>query len=245
MRRPASSGFERPYGWAWLLKLAAELHRFDTMWSLALDPLAELVAERLGRYLPKADYPVRAGTHSNSAFALALARDYALERGDDALLGLLWQKAADWFGRDRDCQAWEPGGDDFLSSALMEAECMRRLLPAPDWRAWLNDFLPGLADRRPASLFVPATVSDRSDGRIAHLDGLNLSRAWCWSAVASALPRADPRRAAADEAVAHHLGASLPHIADHYMGEHWLGSFAVVALTETDAGPSIELSRSR
>ena len=235
MRRPASSGFERPYGRAWLLKLAAELHRFDTPWSFALDPQAELVADRLGRYLPQADYPVRAGTHGNSAFALSLARDYALERGDDALLGLLWQKAADWFGRDRDCQAWEPGGDDFLSPTLMEAECMRRLLPAPEWRAWLDGFLPGLADGRPASLFVPAMVSDRSDGRIAHLDGLNLSRAWCWRALAAALPSADPRRAAADKAAAHHLGASLPHLADHYMGEHWLASFAVLALTETDA----------
>ena len=234
MRRPASGGFERPYGWAWLLKLAAELHRFDAVWCFSLEPLAKLVAERLARYLPKADYPVRAGTHGNSAFALALARDYAVERGDDALLGLLWQKAADWFGGDQDCQAWEPSGDDFLSPALMEAECMRRLLPAPEWLTWFGRFLPWVAEGRPASLFVPAAVSDRSDGRIAHLDGLNLSRAWCWRALASALPASDPRRATADTAASQHLAASLPHLADHYMGAHWLASFAVLALTESD-----------
>ena len=230
--RPSASGFERPYGWAWLLKLAAELRGFDRVWGLAIEPLADAFAARFSAFLPKADFPIRTGTHANSAFALALARDYAVASHDDALLGLLWSKAADWFGADRDGQAWEPDGDAFLSPMLIEAECMRRLLPPEEWRPWLDAFLPGLAERRPATLFRPVAVSDRSDGKIAHLDGLNLSRAWCWRAIASALPPSDPRRPVAEAAAAEHLDAGVPHVAGDYMGEHWLASFAVLALDE-------------
>ena len=230
LRRPSSRGFERPYGWAGLLKLAAELRSLDGPWSVAIAPLAEAFADRFMEFLPRAAYPIRTGTHSSFAFALALARDYAVAGGDDALLGQLWEKAVDWYGRDRDCQAWEPDGDAFLSPALTEAECMRRLLPPGQWRPWFDSFLPGLAEGRPETLFRPAAVSDRTDGKIAHLDGLNLSRAWCWRGLAGALPERDPRRAAMEAAAEAHLAASLGAVAGDYMGEHWLASFAVLAL---------------
>ena len=230
LERPLARGFERPYGWAWCLKLATELRGFDETWGLTLAPLADLVADRLTTFLPVATYPVRTGTHYNFAFALALAADFARASADDLLLGLLWQKAVDWFGRDRACQAWEPEGDAFLSPALMEAECMRRLLPPAAWQPWFDAFLPDVARGEPATLFRPAAVSDRSDGKLAHLDGLNLSRAWCWRGIAGALPRDDPRRARAEATADLHLAAGLGHVAAHYMGEHWLASFAVLAL---------------
>ncbi len=230
LHRPSSRGFERPYGWAWLLKLAAELRQFDTVWSVAIAPLADAMADRFLAFLPKATYPIRSGAHHNFAFAAALARDYAIEVQDDALLGLLWEKAVDWFGQDRDCQAWEPGGDEFLSPALMEAECMRRLLPAAQWLSWFDAFLPRLAQGQPETLFRPAIVSDRSDGKIAHLDGLNLSRAWCWRNIGAALPEGDGRCSLMEAAAEAHLTASLDTVAGDYMGEHWLASFAVLAL---------------
>ena len=230
---PSARGFERPYGWAWLLKLAAELAGHENSgWSGTLAPLAGIFAERFREFLPKATYPVRVGTHFNTAFALALAMDYAKAAGDADLAALLRRTAEGWYGADADCQAWEPGGDDFLSSALIEVECMRRLLPRERFLAWLDRFLPRLGMREPETLFRPAAVSDRSDGKIAHLDGLNLSRAWCWRSLAAALPAGDPRRAVAMEAATLHLAAGLPHLADDYMGEHWLASFAVLALDE-------------
>jgi hypothetical protein len=232
--RPSSRGFERPYGWAWLLMLAGELARHESpegrAWSAAITPLARAFAGRFTEYLPKATYPVRAGVHSNTAFALALTMDYADAVGDGALARLAADKARAWYGADQDCQAWEPSGDEFLSSALTEVECMRRALPAGDFPAWFARFLPRVAQGAPASLFTPATVSDRTDGKIAHLDGVNLSRAWCWRGIASALPEDDPGRARALAAATPHLAASLPHVAGDYMGEHWLASFALLAL---------------
>ncbi|XXX74169.1 DUF2891 domain-containing protein [Sorangium sp. So ce134] len=234
LERPASRGFERPYGWAWLLLLAAELARYDTgegrRWSAALAPLGDAFAARFLEYLPRATYPVRAGAHSNSAFALALALEYAAVRGDERLARRCAESARAWYGRDADCQAWEPSQDDFLSPALIEAECMRRVLNEPEFRGWFARFLPRAADGEPATLFEPATVSDRSDGKIAHLDGLNLSRAFCWRSLAVALPGGDPVRARALQAAERHLDASLPHVAGDYMGEHWLASFALLAL---------------
>ena len=228
---PAARGFKRPYGWAWLLKLAEELRRQDTQrWATALAPLAEVFAQRFRDFLPLATYPVRVGTHFNTAFGLRMAADYAEATEDAALLALLRDTAERWYGADEDCTAWgEPSGDDFLSSALVEAECMRRLLPPERFGPWLDRFLPRIADGEPATLFRPATVSDRSDGKIAHLDGLNLSRAWCWRSIASALPEGDGRRARAEATAEDHLAASLPHLADDYMGEHWLATFAVLA----------------
>ena len=241
---PDARGFERPYGWAWLLKLADELsHLPETRWSRALAPLAGLFAERFRDFLPAARYPVRVGTHFNTAFGLRLAFDYAEGAGDAALVALLIGAADAWYGADADCPAWgEPSGDDFHSPALIEAECMRRLLPPTRFLPWFDRFLPRLAHRQPATLFEPAVVSDRSDGKIAHLDGLNLSRAWCLRALAGALPAADPRRSPMLEAAGIHLDASLPHLAAHYMGAHWLASFAVLAMEaggapRPDAGP--------
>ncbi|MCG7361109.1 DUF2891 domain-containing protein [Roseomonas sp. ACRSG] len=227
LRRPTARGFERPYGWGWLLKLAAEL---PPPHAETLSPLAGMMAERFLNFLPRATYPTRVGTHYNSAFAFCLAADYAAAVSHQPLAAMLRDTARRWFGEDADCQAWEPGGDDFLSSALVEAECMRRLLPEGAFLPWFGRFLPRLAQRQPATLFHPATVSDRTDGKIAHLDGLNLSRAWCWRSIAAALPEADPRRALALETAEVHLQSALPHVAGDYMGEHWLASFAVLAL---------------
>ena len=230
---PGARGFERPYGWAWLLKLAAELALDGSAearaWSSALDPLAEAFAARFHAFLPLATYPVRAGTHGNTAFALALALDYATARGDAALGALLRETALRLYGADRDCPAWEPGGDDFLSPALIEAECMRRALAAEASPAWFTHFLPRLAEGEPATLFQPIRVSDRSDGKIAHLDGVNLSRAWCWRSLAAALPDDDARRRPMLDAAERHLTASLPHVAGDYMGAHWLATYAALA----------------
>ncbi|MBX3479949.1 MAG: DUF2891 domain-containing protein [Caulobacter sp.] len=228
--RPGSRGFERPYGWAWLLMLQAELLRHDDDWSAYLAPLAEGFVERFHAYLPLATYPVRGGAHPSTAFAVALAMDYAEEAGDAGLADLLRETALRWYGDDADCQAWEPSGEDFLSPALMEAEAMRRVTPAADFPGWFDRFLPRAALRQPATLFTPATVSDRSDGKIAHLDGLNLSRAWCWRSIAAALPAGHPAAGPAREAAEAHLAASLEHVAGDYMGEHWLASFALLAL---------------
>jgi hypothetical protein len=181
-------------------------------------------------WLPKATYPIRAGTHFNTAFAIVLALEYATVARDEALAALLREKAEAWYIHDADCQAWEPGGDDFLSPALIEAECMRRALPADRFASWMAAFLPRLVDREPATLFVPATVSDRTDGKIAHLDGLNLSRAWCWRSLAASCDEDDALRPTALDAAEVHLRASLPHVAGDYMGEHWLATFALLAL---------------
>lgn len=229
LARPMSAGFERPYGWAWALALHAELARHDAPWAAALEPLARDFAARFHAFLPKLTYPLRVGTHFNIAFALILARDWAQGR-DDALAALIDDRALDWFAQDRACQAWEPGGDEFLSPALCEALLMSRLMHRPDFAAWFHAFLPDVTDREPATLFTPATVSDRSDGKIAHLDGLNLSRAWCWRGIAAALGEQDPVHAVAQQAARVHLDASLPHVAGDYMGEHWLATFALLAL---------------
>jgi hypothetical protein len=232
--QPFRATFERPYGWAWLLMLAAELSRHESRnareRSEALQPLAAAFTDRFLAFLPKATYPTRVGTHFNSAFAVALALEYAEVANNNALRTLLVQKARDWYSKDSDCQAWEPGGDDFLSPALMEAECMRRALDEDDFSRWLDRFLPQLGVREPITLFQPATVSDRSDGKIAHLDGLNLSRAWCWRSIAASWPASDPRRSIALDTAEMHLAASLPHVTGDYMGEHWLATFALLAL---------------
>lgn len=224
LARPLSRGFERPYGWSWLLHLHLEASRHGEEWAGQLEPLARAFAERLSDYLRILTYPIRVGTHFNTAFALVLSLDWA-EQFDKSLAKLIRSRSLHWFGADRDCQAWEPGGDEFLSPALIEALCMSRTHEA-EFSSWLGHFLPGLGQRQPANLFEPAIVSDRSDGKIAHLDGLNLSRAWCWRSVAPLLPaeEASISQQTADE----HLAAALPHIAGDYMGEHWLASFALL-----------------
>ncbi len=233
LAEPGRAGFERPYGWGWLLMLAGELARHETeegrRWRTTLQPLADAFVDRFRAFLPKATYPIRTGTHFNTAFAFVLALDYARAARDDAFATLLRERAREWYGADRDCQAWEPGGDDFLSPALIEAELMRRVMDADEHRRWLRGFLPRISRREPAALFAPAVVSDRSDGKIAHLDGLNLSRAWCWRSLARATDD-DALRAVAEDAAEAHLDASLPHVAGDYMGEHWLATFALLAL---------------
>lgn len=222
--RPGTGGFERPYGWGWALALHHELARHDDpRRAEAMRPLAEAFAARWAGYLPKLTYPIRTGTHGSTAFALILTLDWA-EARDPALAALIRARATDWFGRDRAAQAWEPNGDDFLSATLVEAVLMTRVLGA-DFPRWFADFLPDVARGQPATLFVPATVSDRSDGKIAHLDGLNLSRAWCWFRLADAAGMPDLRAVART-----HLAAALPHVAGDYMGEHWLATFALLAL---------------
>jgi hypothetical protein len=226
--RPLSAGFERPYGWGWLLYLHLEATRHeDKSWASQLEPLARAFARRFKAYLPKLTYPIRVGTHFNTAFALILALEWA-ERFDEALAAGIRSWAVEKFAGDRDCQAWEPGGDEFLSPALIEALCMARVLAAREFEPWFAAFLPRLPSGEPRTLFVPATVSDRSDGKIAHLDGLNLSRAWCWRSLAAKLEgnaMLMVRRAAEQ-----HLDVALPHIAGDYMGEHWLVSFALLVL---------------
>jgi hypothetical protein len=226
--RPNSRGFERPYGWGWLMALQLEASRHaDRSWGEALEPLARAFADRLRAYLAILTYPIRVGTHFNTSFGLLLALDWA-EAFDQELADTIRAFAGDRYGDDRDCQAWEPGGDEFLSSALTEAHLMARVLDEAAFRTWFAAFLPRLQQRQPASLFTPAKVSDRSDGKIAHLDGLNLSRAWCWRRIGTQLGAKDAAvaRASADE----HLAAGLPHLASDYAGEHWLATFALLAL---------------
>jgi hypothetical protein len=227
---PNRQNFERPYGWAWLLQLAAELHGWDDRdarrWSAQLQPLTDVIAARYLAFLPKQTYPVRVGVHRNTAFGIALALDYARATDHAALEALLVERATTYYAGDRDAPAgWEPGGDDFLSPTLVEADVMRRVLGPGDLADWLHGFLPrGL----PPSLAQPAVVSDRSDPKLAHLDGLNLSRAWCLRAVAAALPIGDPLRGEFAAAGDVHAEAGLAHVATgDYMGEHWLASFAV------------------
>ena len=231
---PSRAGFERPYGWAWLLKLRAELQLNRSAegqrWAAALKPLAEVFTKRFIDFLPKATYPIRTGTHFNTAFAVSLALEYADTLGNTELGELLRGAAKRWYRNDTNVQAWEPSGDDFLSPTLVEAECMRRVLSPPEFRDWFTAFLPNVPAREPAALFTPAIVSDRTDGKIAHLDGLNLSRAWCWRALASHFPCDDARNAVMRAAAHAHLRASLPHVAGDYMGEHWLATYALLAL---------------
>lgn len=213
--RPSARGYERPYGWAWLLKVQAELEALpDGRWAAVLRPLADVISERFRRFLPIASYPIRAGTHGNTAFALRMAFDGA----DEGLRALMRDTAWRWYGADAGWLAQdEPCGDDFLSPALVETECMRRLHPAR-FDAWRARFMPTL----PPVLLAPVEPSDRTDGKIAHLDGLNLSRAWCL------------RNLGQDGAAAAHLAASLPHVEGDYMGEHWLATYALLALGEAE-----------
>lgn len=232
LERPLSRGFERPYGWAWLLYLHLEATRHPQSWANELAPLAQAFARRFEDYFEILTYPIRVGTHFNTAFALVLALEWA-DQFDAALAQRIRERSLHWFGGDRDCQAWEPGGDEFLSPALIEALCTARAHPAL-FPEWFGRFLPRIAAREPATLFTPAIVSDRSDGKIAHLDGLNLSRAWCWSSLAPLL--ASVERGIAQDAADEHLAAALPQISGDYMGEHWLATFALLALLSLGRG---------
>jgi hypothetical protein len=225
--------FERTYGWAWLLKLSAELRTWDdpaaTRWAAALQPLADALARQFMAFLPKQTYPIRTGVHPNTAFSLDLALDYARATKDAPFEALILDRARAWFGRDRQGPlAWEPGGEDFLSPCLEEAAFMSRVLPRASFRRWLDGFMPGL----PGGL-VPAVVSDRTDPKIVHLDGLNLSRARELHRIAAALGPKDPRSGVLERLADRHAKASLPHLASgSYEGEHWLATFAVRMLSD-------------
>jgi hypothetical protein len=227
--------WQRPYGWGWALTLAYELHAWDApdrSWAAAIRPLADALVANFVEWLPKAAYPIRHGVHTNSAFGLTRSLDYARAHAPE-LAEAITGTALRWFRDDRDYPAgYEPSGADFLSPALTEAELMARLLPGPEFVSWLDGFLPGLADARPAALFTPAPVSDATDGQIAHLHGLNLSRAWAFDRIAGALPETDPRRTVLRDAAARHTEASLDQATGtDYMLEHWLAAYAVLLLT--------------
>lgn len=228
------ASFERPYGWGWLLALHAALVRTATTaphaatWRDAVAPLADLLATRCIEFLPRSVYPVRAGTHGNTAFALVLMLDWAVLTQHPALRGAIVERAQRWFGSDRRYPAhFEPSGDDFLSGGLCEALLMQRVLDACDWVDWWEAFAPDAASL--ATWLTPVQVSDATDPKIVHLHGLNLSRAWCWRALAPHLPAV--LQPAAQVAVDAHLAVSLrAATAGHYVGTHWLASFALLAL---------------
>lgn len=235
---PGRASFERPYGWGWLLKLQGELIGLAAeqapaaRWRDALAPLAQRIVDRLLDYLPRADYPVRAGTHGNSAFALLLALDYAHAVQHRALAQAIAARAQRWFGKDRRYPAdYEPSGDDFLSPGLTQARLMQRVLDGCDYADWWQAFAPAPAAL--AAWLAPVAVSDATDPKIVHLHGLNLSRAWCWRGLRAALLA--ELHAPIDTAIAAHLARSLPAATEgHYVGTHWLASFALLALD--DAG---------
>jgi hypothetical protein len=234
LRTAGREAFERPYGWAWLLKLAQELRLHDRALGENLAPLVAAVRGGFIVYFAKLAQPVRHGVHDNSAFALALALNYARAADDQELKLLCTSRAAAWFGHDADYPAHlEPSGEDFLSPALVEAGLMARILPQEVFVRWLGKFLPRLAAGEPWSLLHPAAVSDPADAKIGHLIGLNLNRAWVWRRLAAVLPASDPRAATCATAAARHYAAALPLLSeDDYHRSHWLATFAVYALTE-------------
>ena len=237
LKQPNRQSFERTYGWAWALKLAEELHGWDDAdgkrWSENLKPLADALSKSYQNFLPKQTYPIRTGVHPNTAFGLAFALDYAKATGDRELEALLNERSRTYFANDANYPgAWEPGGEDFFSPALTEADLMQRVMKPAEFAAWFRRFLPGVAKGSPATLLQPAIVTDRSDPKLVHLDGLNLSRAWCMRSVARALPAQDPARLVLSQSAGKHAAAALAHVASgDYAGEHWLASFAVFLLS--------------
>jgi hypothetical protein len=233
LRGPGRTSFERPYGLAWLLQLAAELRNWDDpqarQWTETLAPLEIESAQRVMAWLPKLQYPIRSGEHSQTAFAFGLMADWSQARGDVGMARLLEQRARTYYLQDRDCALrYEPSGEDFVSPCLAEADFMRRVLPAGEYSAWLAKFLPGIPRDGRADWLTPGVVTDRSDPKLAHIDGLNLSRAWMLEGIASGLPERDKRRAALLAAARAHADAALPAVTgEHYEGGHWLGTFAV------------------
>jgi len=231
------ASYERPYGLAWLLQLTAELREWQDPrakgWLEALEPLETVVATRFREWLPKLAYAIRTGEHSQTAFALGLAVDWARIKGDVQLAALIEQKALEFHSGDTGCNlAFEPSGQDFLSPCLAEADLMRRFLEPEAFAKWLAAFLPVIPKQAGADWLPLGVVTDPSDGKLAHLDGLNLSRAWMLEGILSGLPDGDPRRQALkDAAVAHRLSGLASVTGAHYEGGHWLGSFAVYLVT--------------
>lgn len=234
---PGRSDFERPYGLAWLLQLAAELREWNDPqageWARTLEPLTRSAAGRLKTWLPKLSYPIRIGEHSQTAFAFGLVLDWARATGEREMATLLETRTRDYYLADRDCpMAYEPSGQDFLSPCLAEADLVRRVLSPPAFAAWLGGFLPRLPLDGSSAWLQPAVVTDPTDGKLAHLDGLNLSRAWMLEGIAAGLPNDDPRIPSLRAAAAAHRSSGLAAVTGtHYEGGHWLGSFAVYLVT--------------
>jgi Protein of unknown function (DUF2891). len=235
--KPINKTFERTYGWAWLLKLSEELHTWNDSnakrWEANLQPLTDLMVSRYIEFLPKQTYPIRQGMHPNTAFGLALAFDYAQAVSNKNLLGLIAVRSKNYFLKDTTAAlAWEPNGADFLSPSLEEADLMRRVLPKKEFTIWFNRFFKELILRKPKNILEPAVVSDRTDLQLVHLDGLNLSRAWCMYAIAKTLGSKYSLYNILITSAKKHLLSALPNIANgNYSGEHWLASFAVYALS--------------
>ena len=232
-----NKNWERPYGWAWLLKLSEELYTWDDPqgkeWAKNLQPLTDIIRSRYLDFLPVLKYPVRSGQHSNTAFGLSFAWDYAHTTGQGEFQKLIEDRAKNYFIFDHNCPAdWEPSGEDFLSSCLEEANLMRRVLNKRQYNYWFKYFLP---KDKILSVARPAVVSDRSDPKIVHLDGLNLSRAWCMYGILPAVSKRKYRKILL-KAAEEHLRSTLPHIASqNYEGSHWLASFVVYALATEEA----------
>jgi len=238
------ASFERPYGLAWLLQLDLELREWDSsqarQWASALTPLVRVAVTRLSSWLPKLTRPIRIGEHSQTAFSFGLILDWARGGGDPALAQLVRSRSRDFYLKDRGCPLdYEPSGEDFLSPCLAEADLMRRVLTPDEYGRWLTGFLPGLPTTGRGDWLEPGVVTDPSDPKLAHLDGLNLSRAWMLEGMASSLARNDRRRAALLAAAARHRGASLKAVTgEHYEGGHWLGTFAVYLVTGRGLPPT-------
>jgi hypothetical protein len=230
---PIRKSFERTYGWAWLLKLGEELLTWDDpdgkRWYANLEPLVDALSARYIDFLPRQTYPIRTGVHPNTAFGIAFALDFARAADKRELENVLLERSRFYYADDQDYPAgWEPGGEDFFSPALMEADLMRRVLTRDEFAGWFQRFLPTIPD----ALLNPAVVADRTDPKIVHLDGLNLSRAWCMSGIAGALPDTDPARDILYDAARRHASEALANITSgNYEGEHWLASFAVYTLS--------------
>lgn len=228
--KPINKSFERTYGWAWLLKLSEELHNWEDPMARELEgnlkPLTKIMVLRFKEFLPKLNYPIRVGEHTNTAFALTFAFDYAKSTGDIELEELIKQRARDFYLDDKNCPiTWEPSGYDFLSPCLEEVDIMRRVLSTEEFISWMDTFLPQLADTN-YHLKV-GEVSDRTDGKLVHLDGLNFSRAWVFYGLSSQFPKYKHLQNLANE----HVAYSYPNlVGDSYEGGHWLGSFAIYAL---------------
>jgi integrase len=235
--------FERPYGLAWLLQLAAELHGWDDAqareWSQNLAPLESEVVQRLQRWLPKLTRPIRVGEHTQTAFAFGLALDWAERGGDAAFADALRKRIREFYFDDRRCPLdYEPSGQDFLSPCLAEADLLRRVLAPREFAAWLDRFLPQIPRHESDAWLIPGEVRDHNDGKLAHLDGLNLSRAWMLRGIATGLPPHDPRVPALEAAMRRHAQAGLTAVSEaSYYGSHWLGSFAAYLLTNPAGRP--------
>ena len=237
MSAPGRAGFERPYGLAWLLQLCAELHAWDDpdagQWRALLAPLEALAVERLRAWLAKLPWPLRNGIHTQTAFSLGLVLDWAAIVGAREVATAVEERARGWHLSDVDAPiAYEPSGHDFLSPVLGEADLMRRVVAPVDYARWLHRFLPDLESDEARRWLTPVTSPDPSDGHLAHLDGLNLSRAWMLEGIAAGLPPADLRHRPLLEAAARHREVGLAAVTDeHYAGSHWLGTYAVYLLT--------------